>query len=166
MECASNSTLIRDYPGHESLWCYRRFLFQVFLVATPPQNLYRPRRLRKEQPGALRQQGAEDWVCEIGVDSEGVSPETGLLEDHYDWSGWRCAAAEWYEDCSRAEAMWQEDSCSEEHDGVEDTDRSDGPDHESAEGELPGAPANGSVLAEFLGREVRFAFKCATDKVH
>lgn len=78
---------------------------------------------------------------------------------------------EWYKDCSRAEAMSQEDSCS---DGVEDTDESDGPDagsdhepdYESAEGELPGAPANGSVLAEFFGSEVRFAFKCATDEVH
>lgn len=77
---------------------------------------------------------------------------------------------EWYETCSRAEAMSQGDSFS---DGGEDTDRSDGldagsdhgPDCGSAEGGLPGAPASGSMLAEFLGREVRFAFKCATDKV-
>lgn len=38
-ERSSNSVLIQDYPGHESLWCYRRFLCQTFLVAAPREAL-------------------------------------------------------------------------------------------------------------------------------
>ncbi|CAN0439947.1 unnamed protein product, partial [Hapterophycus canaliculatus] len=31
-ERSTNSDLLQDYPGHESLWCYRRFVCQALLV--------------------------------------------------------------------------------------------------------------------------------------
>ncbi|CAM9490647.1 unnamed protein product, partial [Pylaiella littoralis] len=38
-ERSANSKLLRDYPGHESLWCYRRFVCQALLVIAPRHAL-------------------------------------------------------------------------------------------------------------------------------
>lgn len=39
-ERSSNAVVVQDYPGHESLWCYRRFLCQAFLVIAAPQETF------------------------------------------------------------------------------------------------------------------------------
>ena len=248
MERSSNSKLLRDYPGHESLWCYRRFICQAFLVIAPrsvllgtsaPAAALLPdteapsttaiaaadgasllgaarvedglglENLERRDGGGRGRGRGEDGrdpdpcgerdgslltgaaVREI---DEPLAAAAAVARDHrYDWAMWSRAATEWHEGCvlEDAKAAAVLDSSEEEEDDEDEEDKEDeeddvdeeeGPrrggdkegggaageseaDFEEADGTLPGAPAGGGVLAEFLGREARFALKCATDKV-
>ncbi|CAM9512083.1 unnamed protein product [Scytosiphon promiscuus] len=127
-ERSANADLLQDYPGHESLWCYRRFVCQALLVTAPHGDLV----------GTAQREAA-------GPPSPS-SPSEGV----FDWAGWGRAVAEWHDRCvlEDVKAAISEDA-----------------DFEAAVGApLPGSPAGGGLLAEFLGEEARFALRCATDK--
>lgn len=152
-ERSSNSVLIRDYPGHGSLWCYRRFICQAFLIVTPPRALI---------DNSLQAGVPDNQAATLGIDRDAGAG------DPYDWPGWNRATTQWYEGCVRADAMAQDTSSDEDSEGYTSScegARGEVLDYEKAEGALPGAPAGGGALAEFLGQEARFALKCATDKV-
>ncbi|CAM9200906.1 unnamed protein product [Laminaria digitata] len=154
-ERSSNSVLIQDYPGHESLWCYRRFLCQTFLV-TAPLSVPAP----VPVPVAV---AAGDPLAAAGV-------------DRYDWPRWNRAVTGWYERCVREDAEEQdsvdgeegeegEESEEDEHDGTDNMVEGDASDLCGVSGGgLPGAMGGGGTLEEFLGREACFALKCATDQ--
>lgn len=190
MERSSNSLLIRDYPGHESLWCYRRFLCQAFLLMAPPAALLSTATVSPQEEGTSPQENKSSDTARKGTrESEEVefaseerlpsrkSLSTKTEENHftagnsgigYDWAGWHRAVTEWYEGCLRVDAEEQdstEDENSDDEIVLGEGAQGDGPDYETAEGMLPGAPSGGGMLARFLGEEVRFALKCATDKV-
>lgn len=221
-ERSSNSTVIVDYPGHESLWCYRRFVCQSFLLliaprasclknvsrqpqhaenstaavttttvsGAPPETEQRTPWVRKAAAVDAVQQPAVHNV-QADVKDNGVSGGTGVAAvacaapaaattalaaaDLYDWPGWSRAVTEWYEGCLRQDAEEQKmgEEVDEEEEEEEVDDDLDGEESElgdechggEAVGELPGAPLGGGTLADFLGREARFALKCASDKV-
>lgn len=180
-ERSDNSKLLRDYPGHESLWCYRRFVCQAFLVIAPRNALL-------GTTGAGAGTGAGEAAVPRNV-AEAPSSSTTTYDGGFDWARWSRAAAEWHEGCvleddkaAKVLDSSEEEEEEEEEDGVdgeggsrrgEDGDKESGraaggsgeADFEDPDGVLPGAPAGGGLLAEFLGREARFALKCAADKV-
>ncbi|CAM9767098.1 unnamed protein product [Ectocarpus sp. 4 AP-2014] len=147
-ERSANSKLLRDYPGHESLWCYRRFVCQARLV-TAPSSVAGP-------------------TSAAGRQSEEPPPPSSDNDRRclYDWEAWGRAVTEWHDGCVRADdkaaAVGDSDEDSEEE--HEHTTATEEADFEEAEGALPGAPSGGRLLATFLGQEARFALKCATDK--
>ncbi|CAN0478089.1 unnamed protein product, partial [Ectocarpus sp. 12 AP-2014] len=147
-ERSANSKLLRDYPGHESLWCYRRFVCQARLV-TAISSVAGP-------TTAAGRQSEEPPPSSSDNDGRGL----------YDWEAWGRAVTEWHDGCVReddkAAAVENSDEDSEEVD--EGTTATEEADFEEAEGALPGAPSGGGLLAKFLGQEARFALKCATDK--
>eukprot|EP00752_Nemacystus_decipiens_P004469 g4081.t1 len=244
-ERSSNSKLLRDYPGHESLWCYRRFVCQAFLIitprgallgtgaaaaarqaaearlsvgnATPPavdngviRAIVEDPRIEGDLEGLEEREGNEgggggggaggrtggrdpsddrDGSLSTGAatgDTDTDKPPAVAAFDRYDWARWSRAATEWHEGCvlddAKASAVLdssEEEVEEDEEDGVDEEGEhrrgkdeqsggyaveSGGIDFEEADGALPGAPAGGGQLAEFLGREARFALKCATDK--
>ncbi|CAM9364482.1 unnamed protein product [Ectocarpus fasciculatus] len=147
-ERSANSKLLRDYPGHESLWCYRRFVCQARLVTAPSS-------------------GAGPTAAAAGRKAEEEEPLPSSSSDNdrcYDWEAWGRALTEWHDGCVREDAKAAAVEDSEEEEEDEGTTGSEEADFEEAEGELPGAPFGGGLLATFLGQEARFALKCATDK--
>lgn len=148
-ERSANSKLLRDYPGHESLWCYRRFVCQARLV-TAPSSVAGP-------TAAAGRQSEEPPPSSSDNDRRGL----------YDWEAWGRAVTEWHDGCVREDdkAAAVEDSDEDSEEEHEDTTATEEADFEEAEGALPGAPSGGGLLATFLGQEARFALKCATDKV-
>lgn len=195
-ERSSNAVVIVDYPGHESLWCYRRFVWQSFLVTAPHVSLTRASRQpehaeddaaatttrgappeAKPTPRAGKSAGSAVQPArhvQLDAKGDGVSRSTGAaavararLGDRYDWPGWNRAVTGWYEGCLRQDAEEQKmgDEEVEDLDDEELALRDDECHGGEAVGELPGAPTGGGVLANFLGREARFALKCASDQV-
>lgn len=195
-ERSSNAVVIVDYPGHESLWCYRRFVWQSFLVTAPHASLTRASRQSEhaeDVAAATTTSGAPPEAeptpragkssvsaaqparhVQPDAKGDGVprSAEAAVvararLGDRYDWPGWNRAVTEWYEGCIRQDAEEQKmgDEEVEDLDDEELTLRDDECHGGEAVGELPGAPTGGGMLAIFLGREARFALKCASDKV-
>lgn len=155
-ERSANSELLKDYPGHESLWCYRRFVCQALLVTAPHGTLV------GKTTGATKETDAEQPPSSLTSCSSS--------KGHYDWAGWGRAVEEWHDRCVREDvkAAVVHDSDEEEEEeeagGVEGS-QDKGADFEAAEGALPGSPAGTGLLATFLGQEARFALDCATDKV-
>ncbi|CBJ28281.1 conserved unknown protein [Ectocarpus siliculosus] len=147
-ERSANSKLLRDYPGHESLWCYRRFVCQARLV-TAPSSVAGP-------AAAAGRQSEEPPPSSSDKDRRGS----------YDWEAWGRAVTEWHDGCVREDdrAAAAEDSDEDSEEEHEHTTATEETDFEEAEGALPGAPSGGGPLATFLGQEARFALKCATDK--
>ncbi|CAM9491718.1 unnamed protein product [Ectocarpus sp. 6 AP-2014] len=147
-ERSANSKLLRDYPGHESLWCYRRFVCQARLV-TSPSSVAGP-------AAAAGRQSEEPPPSSSDKDRRGS----------YDWEAWGRAVTEWHDGCVREDdkAAAVEDSDEDSEEEHEHTTATEEADFEEAEGALPGAPSGGGPLATFLGQEARFALKCATDK--
>lgn len=85
----------------------------------------------------------------------------------YDWPGWNRAVMQWYEGSLDEDARMQESADSQDDDDDLDPDdaREERSKYTEAVGDLDGIPRGGGILADFLGREARFALTCATDKV-
>ncbi len=238
-ERSANSRMLRDYPGHESLWCYRRFVCQAFLAIAPRRALTGPfggvtvtgdavaaavglrndvaegttphgdaadlvaaTRLKDEggldngrstegggkaggggggEEGRDASQGQGTVLLPGaaigGIDQHSATAAAGRSRGGYDWAGWDRAVTAWHEGCVLEDAKAAaalENSSDDEEEEEEETgglsggnvrDGRAGAAFEEAEGALPGAPAGGGLLAQFLGQEARFAIKCATDKV-
>lgn len=173
-ERLSSSVLIEDYPGHESLWCYRRFVCQAFLVVArleTPVGPSRPPEHRRDdaaiEPRDVTTEPLEEEHISTGAMSVAVESDSCAEGGRYDWAGWNRAVTEWYECCLREDAEL-DDSEEDEHDdglGFEERATGGGAGCREPDVQLPAAPAGGGILADFLGQEARFALKCATDKV-
>lgn len=175
-ERSSNSELIRDYPGHESLWCYRRFVCQAFLVIAPLEALVATSRKSGGEGDDVVEGGRSSELKTAGGNSAGAKASANVgcdpraTGDGYDWSGWNRAATEWYDRCVREDAEAQGSSEDEDEDQDDtlvfgETAGKCGSDHGDTREALPGTPSHGGMLAEFLGQEAHFALRCAADKV-
>lgn len=158
-ELSSNSVLIRDYPGHESLWCYRRFVFQSFLVMTPPEDLlpiFRRTTGRCYDWPAWNRAVRDAYERYTEEDARQSEVEAHEVEQEDDEDG---SADDCY-DCGDAEGGVDEGNVVDDE-GWEAGEQG----VEKGKGVLPGAPTGGGTLEAFLRREVLFSLLCATDKV-
>lgn len=186
---SSNSTLIKDYPGHESLWCYRRHAFQMFLVSTPPnllldseetrdssstagghQNGVNPETAKEGNRGSGNGVGGDtgNGVPRVVIpgrgdpDGDGTTTNSETL-DACDWTSLNRAAMDAHD------ALVEEDLRDFAEDGFGAAYDPDEEDEDSTQPEAPPGLAGVSraqgSLADLLVREVQFALECATDKV-